>query len=293
MSTRSFLTYALLITGFLFPLPLKAYDISTDPDDTTLTWHKFQAPPFMILSGPDQNSGIIDGLRQLLKGGISGYTHTETSLPYKRFLLYAAEGMNICTPYLFKTAEREKFLYFSKPAVIFPGLELIMHKDTYERFEYENPLSLKDMFEKHAMRLATNNVRAYSKVIDPIVEKYEEHHLVGRHTGSTTLIFRLLTKGRADFMVDFPNRILYWSKELNVDPYDYLSIPIKEDYTNAISYVACPKTPWGKKVIDKVNAALAENVPTQTYLDIMKRWSPEYHFEEVEELYEKLKAIHE
>jgi len=273
--------------------PASAFNIPSTSDSTILTWHRFQAPPIMIVKGQDENNGIIDSIREILQKDIKGFDHQEIQLPYKRFLLYAREKLNVCTPYLFKTPEREDYLIYSKPVVIFPGFEIIMHKNLHARLDHAPSLSLEQLFGTYLMRLATNKVRAYSKTIDPIVQKYEDQKLVSRHTGSTTLIFRLLSAERADFMIDFPNRILYWAKELQVDPYDYVSVPIKEDYTNATSYVACPKTPWGQKVINQVNASLEKHVQTDEYLRILKRWSHDYHDNEIEELHQKLIGFYE
>jgi len=279
----TFVIFSLL----LMPISLKANELSK-VDEQTITWHTFSAPPLMITTGTGKGTGIIDGARKLIQGEITDRLHDELELPYKRFLLYAKEGMNVCTPYLFKTPEREKFLMFSKPAVIFPGYEIILHADTYAKLDYPESISLEALFKKHQFRLATNKIRAYGLILDPIIKKYDRKKLISRHPGSTTLVFRLLTKGRADFMLDFPNRILYWAHELGIDADDYISIPITEDYKNAVSYVACPKTPWGENVIKRVNVALDKHIPTQKYLSILQRWSPAYHQQEIEELHQEL-----
>ena len=268
-------------------IPLSAKE-PLNKTENTITWHTFEAPPLMILKGQQKNTGIVDGLRSLLQHSLNDFEHEEINLPYKRYLRDAKEKRNICTAYLFKTPMREEFLYFSKPAIIFPGFEIILHKDTYAKLDYPAEISLHDLFEKFNFRLATNQIRSYGPKIDPIIKAYEAKRKVSRHTGSTTLVFRLIASKRADFMIDFPNRVLYWAQELNLDPYDFLSIPIKEDYKNAISYVACPKTEWGKNVIDKVNTVLSEHIATPAYLDILKRWSPEYHKQEIDELHKIL-----
>ncbi|NVK17228.1 MAG: TIGR02285 family protein [Methylocystaceae bacterium] len=270
-----------------------AFEIPNRSDSRVLTWQRFQAPPLTITKGEDQNNGIIDSIRALITKDLTEFEHQEIDLPYKRFLLYATEKLNVCTPYLFKTPEREKYLIFSKPVVIFPGFEIIMHKKLHEKLNHADSLSLDSLFSKHRMRLATNKVRSYSNIINPIIAKYESEKLVSRHNGSTTLIFRLLNAERADFMVDFPNRLLYWAKELQVDPYDYVSIPIKEDYANATSYFACPKTPWGANVIDRVNMSLRKHVNSPEYLTILKRWSHDYHESEIEDLHQRLLGYYE
>ncbi len=264
----------------------KAQDPSlknTDPN--TITWHIFDAPPLMIVKGEKKRTGIVDGVRSLLQANLPGREHRELALPYKRFLLYAQNGMNICTAYLFKTSEREQYLTFSEPAIVFPGYEIILHSDTYRALDYPERLSIRDMFEKHRLRLATNKIRSYGAKIDPLLKEFEEQGKISRNPGSTTLVFRLLVAKRSDFMIDFPNRILYWAHELGIDADDYHSIPIQEDYNAAVSYIACPKTPWGKNVIKQVNAVLNEHRQTKKYFDILLRWSPDYHQQEIEELY--------
>jgi uncharacterized protein (TIGR02285 family) len=283
---------AVSILGMLSVQSADAQSLSTDPDSPVLTWHIFDAPPLMILDGADKDNGIIDGIRHLLQSDLTTLTHEEMPLPYKRFLLYAKEKLNICTPYLFKTAEREDFLYFSKPVNIFAGLKIIMHKDLYASFGHEPSLSLVDLFKNYELRLATNKIRAYSETIDPIVKEYDRLNKVSRHTGSTTQVFRLLSTGRADFMIDFSYRVPYWAKELGIDPSSYVSIPIKEDSQTVISYAACPKTPWGEKMIAKINKALAEEVPTQTYLDVLKRWSLDFNDEELRTLHQQLASYY-
>lgn len=270
-----------------FTVPVSAEE-PLKKDVNAITWHMFEAPPLMILKGKHKGTGIVDGLRNLIQDSLSDFKHDEITLPYKRYLLYAKEKRSICTTYLFKNPQREKFLYFSNPAIIFPGFEIILHKDTYAKLDYPAVISLHDLFEKFNFRLATNKIRSYGPKIDPIIKAYDEKKKVSRHTGSTTLVFRLIAAKRADFMIDFPNRLLYWAHALNVDPNDFLSIPVTEDYRNAISYVACPKTKWGAAVIDRVNAVLSEHIATPAYLDILKRWSPEYHKQEIDGLHKTL-----
>lgn len=279
--------FLFLFASFLF-LHSHAYSEELQTiDPTILSWHTFEAPPLMITKGDKKGTGIVDGVRKLMQQEINDYTHREKTLPYKRFLLYAKQKLNICTAYLFKTPEREKYLLFSDPAVVFPGYEVILHKDTYEKLGFPDSVSIKELFEKQRFLMATNKIRAYSPKIDPIIAKHEKQNLVSRSSGSTTLVFRLLATKRADFMIDFPNRILFWTHELELDANDYFSIPIREDYKNAISYIACPKTDWGASVIDKVNQVLKDNVRTDTYLQILQRWSPEYHKAEIKELHQK------
>lgn len=277
--------YILFIATLFWLQDVKAQDSLQNLPASTITWQTFDAPPLTITNGIAKGSGIVDGIRNLLITKMPDYQHLVQELPYKRFLIYAKQGRNICTGYLFKSKEREDYMIFSKPAVVFPGVEALMRKETLKNLKFENSVSLDDLFGKHKLRLETNNVRFYSEKINPIIEKYEQNNQVGRHTGSTTYIFRLLAAKRADFMIDFPNRVPYWVHELNLNPDDFASIPIKEDTRNILSYVACPKTPWGQKVIARVNEVLDEEIKKKSYFNLLLRWAPIHHIQKITELY--------
>jgi uncharacterized protein (TIGR02285 family) len=277
--------YILFIATLFWLQDVKAQDFLQNLPASTLTWQTFDAPPLTITNGTAKDSGIVDGIRNLLINKMPDYQHQLQELPYKRFLIYAKQGRNICTGYLFKSKEREKYMVFSKPAVVFPGVEVLMRKETMENLKFGGSVSLDALFAKYHLRLETNNVRFYSEKINPIIERYEQKSLVGRHTGSTTYVFRLLAAKRADFMIDFPNRVPYWVHELKLNPDDYVSVPIKEDTRTILSYVACPKTQWGQKVIARVNDILDEEMKKESYLNLLLRWAPLQHMTKITELY--------
>ncbi len=277
--------YILFIATLFWLQNVNAQDFLQKLPASTLTWQTFDAPPLTITNGTTKGSGIVDGIRNLLINKMPEYQHQVQELPYKRFLVYAKQGLNICTGYLFKSKEREEYMIFSKPAVVFPGVQALMRKETIKDLKLKDSVSLNELFDKHSLRLETNNVRFYSDKINPIIEKYEHSGLVRRHTGSTTYVFRLLAAQRADFMIDFPNRIPYWVHELGLNPDDFDSIALKEDTRNILSYVACPKTPWGQKVIARVNNILDEEMKKESYLNLLLRWAPVNHIQRITELY--------
>ncbi|NVJ91421.1 MAG: TIGR02285 family protein [Methylocystaceae bacterium] len=277
--------YILFIATLFWLQNVNAQDFLQNLPASTLTWQTFDAPPLTITNGTAKGSGIVDGIRNLLINKMPEYQHQVQELPYKRFLVYAKQGRNICTGYLFKSKEREEYMTFSKPAVIFPGVEALMRKETIEDLKFKDAVSLNDLFGTYNLRLETNSIRFYSDKINPIIKEYEHRGLVQRHTGSTTYVFRLLAAKRADFMIDFPNRIPYWVHELNLDPNDFASVALKEDTRNILSYVACPKTPWGQKVIARVNDILDEEMKKESYLNLLLRWAPVHHIAKITELY--------
>jgi hypothetical protein len=52
-------------------------------------------------------------------------------------------------------------------------------------------------------------------------------------------------------------------------------------------YFACPKTPWGKMMIDKINKILIKESYTEGYLDFRLRWYDEESQEYLKEVYKK------
>lgn len=251
-----------------------------------ITWQTFDAPPLTIQEGPDINTGVIDGIRDLVQEKLSSYIHVNKPLPYKRFLAYAKNSRNICTPYLYKNSKREQYMAYSKPTVVFPKVHAIMRRETYEHLGRPTSISLDQLFGVFGLRLSTNKVRSYGDAIDAVLTKHENNNLIHRHPGSTTRIFQMVARERSDFVLDIPSRINYWTKSLDLKQKDFMTVPISESAPTMISYIACPNTPWGRGVIADINRVLQEHVSSKQYLTFLQRWSTRFHQLIIENLYE-------
>ncbi len=256
-------------------------------DERLITWQTFDAPPLIIQTGPDTNTGVIDGIRELIQKEMPSHRHENKLLPYKRFLAYAKAGKRICTPYLYKNSEREKYMVYSDPAVVFPKPQAIVRTSTYEQLGRPTHVSLHHLLGDMKMKMSTNKVRSYGDHIDGVIAQYEKNYQINRHPGSTTRIFQMVARERSDFVLDLPSRISYWTKTLGLNQKDFRTLPISESAPTMVSYIACPNSPWGRGVIEKVNRILEQNIPKESYLGFLQRWSNGFHKVMIEDLYHR------
>lgn len=230
----------------------------------------------MILEGPEQGHGIIDGISDILFASLRDFEHQVVNLPHARFLKYVKAGKSYCTPYLFKTDERLQYFTYSKPAAVFPGYSAMMHHDTYLQIGQPKSVSLNDLLKKFKLRTTANAKRSYGPELMSILHDDRlDPDQVNYHRGSTTQVFNMMVRGRADFIIEFPNRLNYWIKTLNLNPDNFIAVPIKEAPPYTISYIACTKNAWGQAIIKRVNETLHQYQAEKAYLSVLLRWSDE------------------
>jgi len=61
-----------------------------------------------------------------------------------------------------------------------------------------------------------------------------------------------------------------------------------QGYESWFGYVACSKTPWGKKLIEKINRILLEQRPTKQYRSAYERWLDKSSLESYRDLYKNV-----
>ena len=59
-------------------------------------------------------------------------------------------------------------------------------------------------------------------------------------------------------------------------------------YESWFGYVACSKTPWGKKLIEKINRILLEQRPTAQYRAAYERWLDKSSLKNYRDLYKNV-----
>lgn len=257
------------------------------PSETpVIQWQKFNAPPLMINSGAHAGSGIIDGITDIIIANLKDYQHKIVNLPHARFLKYVKSGQSYCTPYLFKTPERENFFAYSRPAAIYPGYAALMRVETHKKIGSPDKVSLNDLLNHHGLKTTANAKRSYGEELMPLLKgEAEEAGLVNYHQGSTTMVFTMMARNRADFIVEFPNRLNYWVKSMNLDRADFVAVPITEAPPFTISYVACTNNAWGQAIIKRVDQILSKYMTEPAYLAVLQRWSDDKNGDIVARLY--------
>jgi len=95
----------------------------------------------------------------------------------------------------------------------------------------------------------------------------------------------MLQNDRLDYLVEFANIAAYYEKSFGPSA-SWVGLPMTEDPEPVLSRVMCSRTPWGRAIIDRIDAILPEERVTDRYRRIVEAWSAEEDLGKLRAVYE-------
>ena len=265
----------------------------------TITWMEVDMPPFFILNGPLKGQGYEDLVSRIITTNLPEYQHRSVVANVGRFVYNLKHGLNVCTVGFYKTPEREKIAWFSLPSFLTLPAVLIVHRDRLDRFPDPETVSLDQVLAGGSLRIGIGRDRSYGPAVDKVVARYQgrKNLVVLSHQRLFSDLFRMMLAGRIDAVIGLPEEGMYHA-ELAGARDRIATLTISENqkgYEGWLSYVACSKTDWGRKVIKRVNQVLLQQRPTAAYRGAYERWLDNNSREVYRRLYREvfLKADHQ
>lgn len=271
-----------LILGFgLFCFCCSAYSaeqISTGGDEETITWYRADFPPSTILRGIDAGAGFGDKINAFVISKMPDYNHLFVEAGPQR-IEYALEKKDlVCCATLYKTKEREKYTKFSVPALVVLPNGLIIKKADKKRFDpylnEEKKIVLDQLLKEKQVSIGIATGRKYSGNLDEMLAEYSESPALLKRSGVDVFqgLLEMLLLGRVDGIIGYPVEARYLSRKSNRED-EILFLPIAEttdSYT--LGYFGCPDTPWGNRVIRRVDEVLLKYRDTPEVLGFYAEW---------------------
>ncbi len=259
--------------------------------EDSITWMEADFVPGYIHEGPLKGQGYEDVITQIFQKNLRGYTHQTMIGNMARMTHEFKQGKQVCNVSLFKTPEREAFMYFSIPSTFTLPNGLIAKKDKLSLFGNAKTILLEDVL-KSKVKLGISKDRSYGKNIDAILEKYKNSSNIVVHSGKDVFesLFQMLIRDRVDCMLGLPEEVMYVAEQKG-EKDRIASLTLKENentYDSWLGYVACSKTDWGKQVIAKINQILRTERPTPEYRSAYERWLDEHARESYRKLYDDI-----
>lgn len=236
----------------------------------TINWYVYDRPPSHFLSGPNIGQGYLDKLLDITVNELNEYQHTKVKATIARGLREMKQGHNACHLSLFKNPEREKFTAYSIAHIMAPNLSVIMSKKLAKSHHLSKEVSVEALFSQHKLKAIKLPERSYTEHVDNIFAKYPTF-IYNRPTFSELGLYQMLESGRVDFLVAVPSTANYLLGESSAD-FESLAIQGIEKY--GLAYIGCSKTPWGKRVISKIDKILIKAKTSDAYLQAMSSWLP-------------------
>jgi uncharacterized protein (TIGR02285 family) len=253
-------------------LILLAFDLSAQP---VMQWYTSHWPPYRISEGPYAGQGSFDLMLSQLVSALPQYKHQINQIHLARIVkVSATSSEDHCTFGLRYTPERDKRTYFSQPAGMLPNLAInsLQQNDRLSTFSPDQAIQMNQLVKDPDLLGLIENDRAYPAAIAAQINK--EGSNLGGSSMSTLNPAQLLAAKRVDYVVDYPNRLRYFSIEAGQDVKLEFR-PIAEIPSYSYTYVSCSKTDTGKRWISDIDKALNKLKLQTEYKRAMYRWFSE------------------
>lgn len=250
------------------------------PDATVpvIEWYLIDLPPIQIATGSLRGKGYTDRIRWRLIAGLPNYRHRIKLANVQRILADIKTKSNICNPAFLRTPEREQFMEFAEPLHAQYSNGAVVLKQRLESLtRYITPdgaLAMDALLEAGNSHLAVQSGRSYGTVLDALAEKAKQGNqlVVLTSTRPAEAKLGLLEKGRVDAAFLYPIELeltLRHTGQQNL--YEYLPVAGNGAYT--LNYLACSKSPLGKRVIEEANAIIARE-RDGSFASAYREWLP-------------------
>jgi polar amino acid transport system substrate-binding protein len=253
----------------------------------TVIWANLHFPPWMILEGPSKGKGVWDELLVYLTANLPEYDHRMLVMKNVRFEEMVREDQNVCKVYYFKTPEREKLLHFSSPSVVFLANHVVMRREKAALLDKPPRVSLEKLMSDTRMKGTVIEGRSYGKVIDDIIARHVGEKHINNPVVDNQSLFEFLNLGRTDYILEFPAVRSFFEQDLTLKP-DVVNMAIEEGQPYNITYVACVKNDFGKRVIGRVNTLIKERVASDAHKNATLRWYLPGDQQELEKYYKRI-----
>jgi len=246
-----------------------------------ITWGKYNVPPYMIRSGKFAHQGIFDLTLDIIKKDLPQYEHVELEAPFPRINSEIRKGSHWCYNGMLKTPERERVGYLSLPTSIFLPLRIIVRRDRLAQFQ--GKLSLKTLLQNPQLSTSVMRDRSYSPTVDKLLAAYPPRENYSEQVES----IGMLLAGRIDYMVELP-LLAFEQARVMGQPDALVALPMQEADEVVFNRVMCPRSEWGRQVVEQVNKVLLAERAKPSYRAIVEKWHDPESVAEIRKIYDKV-----
>ncbi len=232
-----------------------------------ITWMVLDWPPWMIIDGEDKGTGRFNYILETAQKNLTEYENVTERMNWARFWHEVENNKNLCYTFGLKSGKREKIVYYSAPHTFVLPNAIIMKKETAQLLGNPESYSIIQLLEQDKLKGYAEKNRSFTNKVDSIMKDHEGGSSLTRVSESAESLVKMVIMGRIDYTIEYPIVATYYQKK-NDALGSLVSIPITEMDPFSYVYMNCTKNEWGRKVIEKWNAALEKIKPTEEYRKI-------------------------
>jgi uncharacterized protein (TIGR02285 family) len=266
----------LCLFALVLPSPLLA--------KPAIDWLSIHWPPFRIAEGVDKGQGHVDQMQQLLMAELPQYRHQVHYSNLARVeQSITAPTAETCIFSLFYTENRAKTMFFSIPVVASINVMLHVRADhpLARQSSADSGVALSELTADRRINGMVERNRGYPAIVKQHLD------IAGSNLSSQSLQnvnpVELLTAGRVDYLIEFPDRVRYFQSNLPKKS-PLVDLPIQGLDPFMYSYAACQHGVEGKLRIRDINQALQKLRGNKAYQDAMMRWLSPHRQQQLQQI---------
>ena len=244
---------------------------SADPARWTITWAAIDFPPFQVVSGAFYGTGSFDGLRNLLVQEIGDARHELTTTSFAERENRFRAGERLCSPGMFRTPARERYLVFSRPALIHLDNRLVFLARNGGRFPPGDTVDINRVFADPQLKGGIIAGRSFAPNIDAAIRRHAGlPHLSLLAERPAQVLDRVLN-GEIDYTVMFSHEASFLERQAGQSG-QLANRSIEGTPPYILTHVACSRGEWGERVIKRVNQILGQQKGRPLLRELSARW---------------------
>ncbi|HEY1089633.1 MAG TPA: TIGR02285 family protein [Burkholderiaceae bacterium] len=254
-----------------------ACQVSLAASKPEMTWLMLNLPPGSMPVDGQPSDGISDIPIKLLMAALPDFAHRVVVTNTARAMMLLAEGSPACFATAAVTPDRERLAYFTLTYLI-PPLHLIARADAVHKLPLNSrgEVRLADLIDRTDLRGIVIPQRSYSPTVDALLAKRRAQSnvrdVLADNSGAN--ILKMLALNRGDYTIEYDFVLSYQlqrNRELSEGEESLKSLPIADSKPFNVG-IACPHTEWGRTVITKLDALLAQLSTRPEYRNAVNRW---------------------
>ena len=246
-----------------------AFSVRSGLAGETIRWGAADNPPFHILSGPAADTGYSDLVRIFFAERLAEYEHRKVVMTLSRLIESARNGEDYCYCNLRRTPEREKLFYFSNVTAVTPGPRLYVRKESPIRdLAVNETVSLEALLGSGKYSGVAETGRSFGPEASRIFKDHESSVRL-QVCPDVAQKYLMVQNNRVDFFIEYPFVLQSYVKSAGKKQ-DLVSLKIEEHDPYVLSYVACTRTDFGKRVIARINEVLRAAKGTDAHRELFE-----------------------
>ena len=268
----------ILVLITIFPA---AVSPAAGDDLPVIRWISSNWIPAWINEGPEKGRGYASRMQRLVQAALPGFRHEERWYSIPRLTRELFEREDSCFSSGFyqwanpETGRSREDIIWSAPVYLFYWHGLTMLAETRARLPEGQELFLADVIADRSLRLGLERGRDYGPALTPVLEAHQdETHLLysGGDKKQAANQYRLLLRGRVDYLVDYSYMLEYAGRDLGL-PDRFVFVPLADHETPyGLGAIICNNSPRGHAVIRALNKALVTLRRTTEFRAINSDW---------------------